>query len=127
MKLSLSAGDTFMTVSKGIRDHSWIIVSDPIHDEHNVLFVNLTSWKPEKDESCILERGEHPFITHKSIISYPDARVTSVADLSALSEVNQIYLKEPVSAPVLARIREGLRKSPQSKRGHKQIMDDQSI
>ena len=127
MELSLSAGDTFMTVSKDIRDHLWFIVSDPTLDERNVLIVNLTSWKPEKDESCILERGEHPFITHKSIISYADARVASIANLSALYEVNQIYLKEPVSATILARIRQGLRISPHAIHGHKQILEDQSL
>lgn len=127
MELSLSAGDAFMTVSKGIRDHLWIIVSDPTLDKRNVFIVNVTSWKPEKDESCILEEGDHPFITHKSIISYADARITSVANLSAVYELNQIYLQQPVSAPILARIRQGVRNSPHSKRGHKQIMEDQSL
>ena len=126
MKLSLGAGDTFLTVSKDIRDHLWFIVSDPTLDELNVLLVNLTTWKTGKDGSCILDRGDHPFITHKSIINYADARVTSIAKLAKLHELNQIYRKEPLSPAVLARIRQGLRMSPHSIHRHKKIMEDKS-
>lgn len=127
MMLSLNAGDTFLTASKGIRDHLWFIISDPALDELNVLFVNLTTWKTEKDESCILDRGDHPFITHKSIINYADARVTSIANLAKLHELNQIYRKEPLSPAILARIRQGLRISPHSIHRHKKLMEDQSL
>lgn len=131
MRLSLSAGDTFLTVSKSpsVSDHLWFIISDPTLDEHNILFVNLTTWIPDRkqDESCILNRGEHPFIRHKSIINYSRAQIASLANISALHEQNLIIMKEPVPDAVLDRIRQGIRVSPYAIHRHRQILQDQGL
>ena len=125
MGLLLSAGDTFITISKSIRDHLWIVISDPSVDSEKVLIVNLTTWKEEKDQSCILEEGEHPFISHKSVISYADAQDTSIENLTAVQDSNQIVLRKPVDDAILTRIRDGLWRSPHSKQGHKAILNEQ--
>jgi len=107
----------------------WFIISDPTLDEHNILFVNLTTWKSdrEQDESCTLNRGEHPFIRHKSIIDYSRAQIASLANLSALHDQNQIIIMEPVTDSVLDRIRQGIRMSQHAIHRHRQILQDQGL
>lgn len=55
--------------------HLWFIISDPLVDARRVLYVNVTSLDstaPLKDafndRACVLDPGEHPFITVISCI-----------------------------------------------------------
>ena len=36
--------------------------------------VNVSSRKPHSDTTVILQRGDHSFVTHESVINYQDAR-----------------------------------------------------
>ena len=52
----MKLGSTYMWHS-----HLWVVISLP--DEiGEVVVVNLTSHRDNKDQSCVIEAGEHPFV-----------------------------------------------------------------
>ena len=108
-------------------NHLWVIVSDPLENPERFVFVNRTSHKDGKDESCVLVPEDHPFITHKTIISYARAKCASVEQLSAIRDAHEMYLEKPVKDDVLSRIRSGMMKSQHSPRGLKKILEVQGL
>lgn len=102
---TVNAGDTFLVAHP--YNHLHVVCSDPTADASKVLLLNITTFRPKEDESCILMKGDHPFIKHKSCIRYKDARVASVAQIQTLLNGGQMSRREPVSAELLARIRDG--------------------
>lgn len=65
----ISVGDAFLihTPPDYSTPHLYIIIA--INNE-SALMVNITTYNTYHDCTCMLERGEHPFITHKSIVNY---------------------------------------------------------
>jgi len=103
----VNAGNTFI-LSKdqaAIDDHLWIIVSDTNKFANQVVIVSVTTYAPEKDQACILERGDHPRITHRSCISYFHAKVVTLAQLWQLKDSGSILMQDDVSAEFLEKIR----------------------
>jgi len=75
--------------------------------------VNVTSKKPHhKDLTVVLTAGEHPRITHESIVYYQDARFvyTNLVEQSFLLGVGS---RESACTPqLLKKVRQGLLTSP---------------
>jgi len=92
------------------RKHLFIVVSDPVTDEHLVLLVSISSVKPNiwNDESCLLYKGEHPFITKDSFVDYGYARIESAEKLLRGVESGKLVPHDPVSDDVFQRICQGL-------------------
>jgi hypothetical protein len=105
----VNAGDTYLVAHP--YNHLHVVCSDPAADTSKVLLVSITTFRPKEDESCILGKGDHPFINHKSCMRYKDARVASVAQIRTLLNGGQMTRREPVSGVLLARIRDGAGKS----------------
>jgi hypothetical protein len=103
----MEAGFTFRLRGehRDIDDHLWLIVSNPARDAEQVLILSITTHKAHKDQACIIERGEHPDVTHRSCVAYDVARLVSVAQLYTLKDSGAIEMREPVAAALLARIR----------------------
>lgn len=110
-----------------MKDHLWVVISDPFVDLDQIVMVNFTSHKPWKDDSCILRRGEHQFISHETSIFYREARHYSEQRLSELYAENKIIRQEPVSDEVLGRIRKGMIKSRHAPRKFKRILREQGL
>jgi len=100
----MDAGTTFLLVARDI--HLWIILSDPIIDPENVLIVNLTTLTPDKDQSCILRSGDHPWIRHHTCVNYQDSLVTSLKKLTEARDGGALIIQAPLDAAVLKKIRE---------------------
>lgn len=85
MQHAISGGDTLIIPAPGtsLDSHLWIVLSDPTLD-HFVLLVNLTSYRPDKDDACILDVGDHPFIRHPSCVNYAKVKHIAVAQLEAI-------------------------------------------
>lgn len=101
-------GDAFLIIdppSTGT-NHLRIIVTDP-DPVGEVLVVGVTTWKPDSDESCILNPGDHPFIRHLSRIAYERAHMCSVAVIETAIRNKSARTYEAVSPDVLRRIRDG--------------------
>ena len=78
----MKAGDTFLVVKP--YNHLYVVISDPAQNCEEVVIVNFTSYSPDEEQTCILKAGEHPFIKHKTVVRYKDARITSVRKLQQL-------------------------------------------
>jgi len=53
-----------------IDEHACIIISDPRKNPDQVVLTALTTHESYKDDSCLLDVGDHPFITRLTSVSY---------------------------------------------------------
>jgi hypothetical protein len=109
----VKAGDAFLVVNEYKVKHLYVIVSDPEQNAEEVYLVMVSSHETHKDETCILEAGDHLRITHRSVVVYqrPPAVITSVSRLKSQVENKSIVTQPPVSESVLTKIRQGCTKS----------------
>ena len=104
----MDAGDTFLIDNRATDDHLWVIISDPRTDDQRVVIVNLTTYRPPKERFCLIQAGEHPFVRHETCVAYNHARIVSLSRLTRLRYGGRINMQDPVSIPLLARIRLGV-------------------
>ncbi len=62
------------------KNHLWLILSDPQKDPDRIVFVNFTSWGTLKDQSCVLDAGDHQTVQHKTCVHYRGAMVKSTQE-----------------------------------------------
>jgi hypothetical protein len=121
----MNAGDTFID---GMYHHLWVVLSDPSVDADNVVIVNFTTHTVDEESSCIVQRGEHPFVKHKTAVRFSAARVSSVTDLERLRKANLLTPREACSASLLKKLRKGASADshllPEESR---QVLDDQGF
>ena len=99
------AGDVFRL--GGVADiHTWAVISDPALDPERVLLVNFTTFDRFVDQSCVLDVGDHPFITVRTCVNYPRAREARDADLEQLRAAGRLILLDPLRPEILKRIRD---------------------
>jgi hypothetical protein len=101
----LRVGDCFLNQNPGSPEHLWIVVAGPTPAGELAIF-NITSWREGCDESCIVERGEHPFVQHKSVVAYARGQLLS-DETWALLQRHGCTMKPPVSAELLRKIQDG--------------------
>jgi hypothetical protein len=77
----MRAGDAFFLKSVAADKHLWVIISDPESHPDQVLFVSMTTHDITKEDVCVINQGEHPFVTHKTCIDYSHARHATSANL----------------------------------------------
>lgn len=102
----LAAGDTFFD-----GEHLWVVISDPRQDAEKVVLANLTSWKSNKDQSCVLQPGDHPFITKQTCVAYRYARAEKLSLLLERIKDGGLEPREKMMPDVLNRIRRGAMES----------------
>jgi hypothetical protein len=101
-------GDVYLPVNRAIDDHPRIVISDPELNEDKVVLVNFTGFEGEfRDHSCVLEVGEHGWLTKRTCISYKDATVVSQKQFDELFNRKLMTKLDPVSDDVLRKILKG--------------------
>lgn len=114
--MALAPGSTFLISddpgSHGSK-HLGIVVSDPALDCEQIIIATVSTFRPgiTVDVSCLLRKGDHPFIKHKSVIAYRHTKALSVHKIRKLREQNEIIRKQRLDRAVLARVREGFKVS----------------
>jgi len=100
-------GDTFLRTDSD--RHLWVVLSDPEKDPYHVLLVNMTTLTPLRERACVLNHGDHPWITHETCINYSDSDtvITTLELLLGAKDGGAIHLQDPLAAPVLRRILDG--------------------
>ncbi len=95
-----------------LKQHLWVIISEP-DPLGQVVLVNFTSWSgtSEDDPACIINRGEHEFVHHKTYVSYIDTRFAAISKLESLARQKWLTMYPDVSATLLKRIWDGAGKS----------------
>ncbi|MBM4032514.1 MAG: hypothetical protein FJ291_12115 [Planctomycetes bacterium] len=102
------AGDTLRSADPAFESHLWVIISDPAAHPHDpVLLVSLTTWRPDKDDACLIEAGEHPAVTRRTCVSYRRSRLVERATLVAGFRLGHLRPDQRMAEPLLARIRKG--------------------
>lgn len=91
-------------------EHLFIIISEII--DKKVLCINVTTQKNCSDNTCILRKGDHPFIRHDSTINYKDAFDPEVKLLEKAIAENTIKPHDAISKALLKRIQKGALTSP---------------
>ena len=76
--------------------------------------VHLATMNPHLDPRVVIRPGEHPFILRDTGVAYGDARRTTGAKLEEALRSREAIRKQPVSPPLLDRLRDGLLTSPRT-------------
>lgn len=110
--------------------HLCIAITDPYGDPPGVLIVPVNSHKGQRDDSCILNEGDHPFIRHKSVVTYALAKHIYVTDLerqesacSGMPAQDRWFIRQqPVSQDVMKRVINGALTSKAIPKRHKNTL-----
>jgi hypothetical protein len=84
---------------RGINDHLFVVISDPSADPDRIVTANFTTWAAHKDQSCIVEVGEHRFITRRSCMYYGEDRWITLVEYEGLLVAGRLVADE-VSDPL---------------------------
>lgn len=126
--MALRAGDTLQAADRSLESHLWVVLSDPEnHPADPVLIANLTSWRRDKDDACLLHRGDHPFVRRKTCVNYRDSRGVPPEKLEEALARGLLIPRPPVEAPVLRKMREGAAISRFIPLANLQLLHDQGI
>ena len=111
----LKLGDTFlMPETQHGTEHLYIVISDP-DPEGKAVCVNVTTAYAFSEKTCVLQKGDHPFIEHESVIRYQYAKILDLSLVEkALSAKQSKFVceqRQPCSNELLCRVQEGLERS----------------
>lgn len=100
-------------IPTGPDEHLHFICSDvvfyPITSKDSVLLVNISSIKDgtDYDKTCILNKGDHPFIKHESYVYYYKAGIFSSNNISQCVAQGDYRIHAPCSDNTFNRILAG--------------------
>ncbi len=95
--------------------HLYIIIS--IVDT-KALIVNVTTKKASSDVSCVLQVGDHDFITRESVINYGDTKIPEIDNLKLAIDKEILKPQKPITDDLLSRILKGARNSKAFPQGY---------
>lgn len=123
-----SAGGTLFIASGPSGDHLFVVVYDPRRIDgrgksDQLLIIPFCSVESNAnhDPACLVQQGEHSFISHESYMDYRNARVEPVSHVASLVGSGTFSVHDPVSENLLNKIRQGC---GVSKRIPRHIKDD---
>jgi hypothetical protein len=106
----LDCGDTFLT-GDGDEDnfHLWVVITPAIEGE--VITVCVVTALKRSERLVVLNKGDHPFIQHESVVAYYFSKIRTVSDIEDLLNEGIAKKRDPVSIQLLKRIQSGLLES----------------
>ena len=107
----MNLGDCIRTAIPGNPiPHCWFVVA--VNDKGECVIVNMTTLSHICDKTVVLRAGDHPEVTHDSIILYIDARIVSLQNLDLLVSRGIAQRKAPCGPELLAKLVKGISDSP---------------
>lgn len=101
-------GCTFIAAAPSSpKEHIYFVISDPSVGSGEVVFVNLTKWRDDKDQVCIIEPGDHPFVKERSVVFYSRLVISSEASLTEAISKGLFRIGEPANKEIIAKIQAG--------------------
>jgi hypothetical protein len=99
------------------RKHLYVILTSPCCDKSGVPSVAMVSFRSVDgdlpyDTTCVLEKGDHPFVKRPTWVDFGRANIFAVAKLENGIRTGQLIRYEPVSDALFKRVAEGLCTSP---------------
>ena len=125
----MNAGEAFYVEDSGVSydSHLWFILSDPNIDPDKVLLVNFTALRDDKDHSCVVKVGEHPYVRKDTCVNYSGAKVVKISELQQLLASGKIVNHTPATDMLLKRMRDGTMESRDMNLSHARILFDQGL
>ncbi len=126
----ISQGDTFWAVdpNENYNYHLLVLISDPAKNPDKVVMVTFTTWEKYKDDTCLLEPGDHPFIKHTTSVKYDGLNeILSVEKIENLLSRGKLERKDPLSEQVLEKILRGACETKFIPNGHWLILNEQGL
>lgn len=87
--------------------HLWVVLSDP-DANGRVVAVMIRSKRRFSDCTVELSDGDHPFISHASVVDYGSATYWTVRRLEEWLANQRAHLRQDVTGKLLARLLRGL-------------------
>jgi len=111
------------------KSHLQMVISDPAKDPERVVLVNMTSAHNgiAIDDSCILEKGDHPDVLHRSYITYARLRIPTAKSIMDAVSAKVFQASFDLSPHLLKRIQRGLIASPFATSKAKDILQAQGL
>jgi hypothetical protein len=106
----MACGDSFLMPAPGgtQTSHLWVFVTEREPVTHQAVIVSVTTLREGKDQTLILRKGEHPFLTHESVVAYRHARIVDCRVLDGNLAAGTIQGHETCSAKLLKDIQDGI-------------------
>jgi len=102
------AGDTFyLTHATGSTPHLWVLLWGPQGAAAAFIAVFLTTRRPYSDPACVLNVGDHPFVTHETAVRYNSPIRWTEAALDEMIARGHGFQRDAVTPDVLERLRNG--------------------
>ncbi|MFZ0803891.1 MAG: hypothetical protein WBQ09_18655 [Terriglobales bacterium] len=106
----INCGDTFLLEDEdGCDQHLCIVVTPPVDDK--VAVVSITTRRNKSETLVVLQKEDHPSLTHESVIAYRYSRVVKIEYIENAVNNKDAARREPASANLLRRAQEGLLES----------------
>ena len=86
-------------------DHLFFVASDIA--EPQVLILNFTSRKAFSDASCVVQPGEHPFVTVRTCVAYGFAEIAERAAITMGVQRGLMVPHAPLSPDLVMRVWDG--------------------
>ena len=92
-------------------EHLWVVATNPDENEL-VAVVNITTLRGAKDQTVVLQRGEHLFIKHDSCVNYSRAEIFEVEKLQEHFVSGRAKLQSDMTPSLTALVLGGFTASP---------------
>jgi len=101
--------------------HLWFVITN-VDDFGNFITVNASTSRQGSDRTTVLNRGDHPFIKHESVIRYDEARKHHISYFEKAGTLLQIHHSES-SESLIQRIHDGFFTSPATPKDIKDYLE----
>jgi hypothetical protein len=95
-----------LSVCQDSPQHWYFVLAGP-SPEGEFLAVNFTGFSQYKDGECVVEVGDHPFVTKKTIVKYDSAEVWQTSKLIAGISAGHFDVGAVANAELLGRMLDG--------------------
>ena len=106
--MELNVGDTFFADYPKDDPHLLFVIIDiPYKKPGLFICTMLSSWKDNSwlsDDACIVNKGEHVFVRHKSYIAYRESMVLTREELENYIEMGSFKRNKPASPELIKKI-----------------------
>lgn len=115
----IDCGNTFLIEDEdGYNCHLCVVITPP--DCGEIVIVSVTTERAKSETLVRLNKGDHPFIDHASVISYVYSRVTTIEEIETAVKNGTAIPRATASANLLRRAQSGLIESDRTPRWVKQ-------
>ncbi|HET8635890.1 MAG TPA: hypothetical protein VFL96_03485 [Acidobacteriaceae bacterium] len=100
--------------------HLHIVIAEP-DEAGQLVLVSITTRRAKSDTMVCLDAGDHPFITHPSVITYAYSKIITVTKLAEMVTSGDATPKERASDALVGRAQKGMLETDRAPREVQQL------